>query len=220
MQVKKTIGHRQSRQKIERVTFEGKTYYRYPDSPRRTLRVYFLPYGGGKRLHIAVWESHNGRRVPRGYHVHHKDENPLNNDPLNLEVVTPKEHARRHHAAMSERGRRMIGNAIAAAPSWHRSKEGRKWHKEHAFKTSNAREKKDYVCRHCCRPFKALPFGTVAFCRNACRTAFRKASGVDDVDRVCHCGAGFRVNKYSKAVSCSPRCRTILGHKKQENALP
>jgi len=62
-----------------------------------------------------------GSRALRGKVVHHRDGNPLNNDPVNLELLTNSEHSRRHiedgshvvewtperRAAVS---RRMIGN--------------------------------------------------------------------------------------------------------------
>ena len=36
-------------------------------------------------LHHLIWEKHYGKRVPKGYHVHHKDENKSNNCVANLE---------------------------------------------------------------------------------------------------------------------------------------
>lgn len=46
-------------------------------------------------LHVAVWEHNNGP-VPEGYLVHHKDDNPLNNNIDNLELVTPSQHGKMH----------------------------------------------------------------------------------------------------------------------------
>ena len=49
----------------------------------------------GKRKYIAearvVWEQHYGK-IPVEHHIHHKDENPLNNDILNLECLHKDEH--------------------------------------------------------------------------------------------------------------------------------
>lgn len=36
--------------------------------------------------------------IPEGHVVHHKDHNSLNDDPSNLEALTPADHARVHHA--------------------------------------------------------------------------------------------------------------------------
>ena len=42
-----------------------------------------------------IYRKHFGE-IPEGYHVHHKDGNPLNNDPHNLELLTAEEHSRAH----------------------------------------------------------------------------------------------------------------------------
>lgn len=34
--------------------------------------------------------------MPKGYHLHHKDGNPLNNDPGNLELLTVSAHIKHH----------------------------------------------------------------------------------------------------------------------------
>lgn len=45
---------------------------------------------------IVVWERANDRPVPAGHVIHHKDRNPLNDDPTNLEAMTRADHAREH----------------------------------------------------------------------------------------------------------------------------
>ena len=42
-----------------------------------------------------IYVEHYGP-IPKGYHVHHIDHNPLNNDPKNLVAVSPEEHAKLH----------------------------------------------------------------------------------------------------------------------------
>jgi len=42
-----------------------------------------------------IYESFYGP-VPEGYHIHHKDFDPNNNDPKNLIAVSPQEHAKIH----------------------------------------------------------------------------------------------------------------------------
>lgn len=51
------------------------------------------------KTHVAVARAAFGRRPP-GYDTHHKDENPLNNDPANLEYVPLRQH-RKHHGEKS-----------------------------------------------------------------------------------------------------------------------
>jgi hypothetical protein len=51
----------------------------------------------GVLLHVAVWEKVNGRPLPRGHVVHHLNENPGDNDPSNLQLLTRGEHIRLHN---------------------------------------------------------------------------------------------------------------------------
>lgn len=46
-------------------------------------------------LHNYNWEKVNGE-IPKGYEIHHIDLNKLNNTILNLQLVTPREHAKIH----------------------------------------------------------------------------------------------------------------------------
>jgi len=45
--------------------------------------------------HDVVWEGSNGP-IPEGYEVHHRDEDPLNNEIGNLQLLTRLEHKRLH----------------------------------------------------------------------------------------------------------------------------
>lgn len=49
-----------------------------------------------KLLHRVIWEDNYGE-IPKGYVVHHKDEDKLNNDIENLELMSLKEHGSMHH---------------------------------------------------------------------------------------------------------------------------
>lgn len=46
-------------------------------------------------LHRYVWEKYKGK-VPKGYQVHHKDENKHNYDIENLELLKISDHHRKH----------------------------------------------------------------------------------------------------------------------------
>jgi hypothetical protein len=52
---------------------------------------------------VAIWERKNGP-LPRGYVVHHKDRNSLNDDPDNLIALTRAEHTREHQGELHEAG--------------------------------------------------------------------------------------------------------------------
>jgi len=47
------------------------------------------------REHRLVWEQHHGP-IPKGYVIHHKDSNGLNNSIDNLEMMTRAEHVKHH----------------------------------------------------------------------------------------------------------------------------
>ena len=72
--------------KCETATFQGNTYYRYPDSERISDRLYFRNSGKGGYLHRVVWRFYNGN-IPEGHQVHHIDHNPANNDIDNLIII-------------------------------------------------------------------------------------------------------------------------------------
>lgn len=50
----------------------------------------------GRALHSVIAEESAGRKVMPNEHVHHIDENKLNNHPDNLQIMTASEHARLH----------------------------------------------------------------------------------------------------------------------------
>ena len=52
-------------------------------------------------LHRYIWQKHNGE-IPKGFDVHHKDGNKLNNDIDNLDCISRSEHTK-----MTERKKRM-----------------------------------------------------------------------------------------------------------------
>lgn len=49
-----------------------------------------------KLLHHLVWEKHYGKKVPKGYYIHHKDGNKTNNDINNLQLMSASEHTKLH----------------------------------------------------------------------------------------------------------------------------
>lgn len=61
------------------------------------------------------------------------------------------------------------------------------------------------VCERCSKQFESKSPGR--FCSNACKSAWRRASGADNEQRQCTlCGDTFEVNRYSKVRFCSRSC--------------
>jgi hypothetical protein len=73
------------------------TTRKWPNNRYRRITV------DGKSVyeHRVVWERTHGP-IPRGFHIHHKDENPLNNALNNLECLPHGVHTA-HHTTKSFR---------------------------------------------------------------------------------------------------------------------
>lgn len=137
---------------------------------------------GGKRLHRDVWRIAFGP-IPVGCHIHHRDGNVLNNSIENLECVPASEHLSESWAkrAVPEDGW-FSTNARHKAAEWHKSPEGRLWHKRHAERTKSwtkwKREEKP--CEHCGALFMALvrKGGNASkFCGSPCKVAAYRERG-------------------------------------------
>lgn len=159
------------------------------------------------RLHRYIWEYYNGE-IPKDYDIHHKDHNKFNNEIDNLELLSKVEHLKRHSEEMSEElkekyRKNLNENARPKAIEWHKSKEGREWHKKHFEVSLGNRIKQKFICKNCGKEYETLSNGINKFCSNNCRSAYRRKSGVDDIERKCiKCGRSFKVNKYRKTKKC------------------
>lgn len=126
----------------------------------------------GKRLHCVVWEHYNGK-IPKGYQIHHIDGDRYNNNIENLELVSRSEHARYHaRKRMTEMTPEAFqafhSKGIEAAKSWHKSPEGRAWHKAHSRGMVRKRHKKD--CMYCGGEYETTQPTVSKFCSGLCRT--------------------------------------------------
>lgn len=205
--------------KSETVEFEGQKFRRYPDSENRSDRFYFKSHGWGgdpRYLHVSIYEHHHGPVAP-GFHVHHEDGDPLNNDPANLATISASDHCRHHFderrsdPEFMARVRANLDRIRPLAAAWHRSPEGRAWHSDHAKQSYALRVAVEFYCDQCGDPFESTKRGDVRFCTNKCKTAYRYWSGVDNEQRECGwCGDGFTVNKYLKTRCCSNTCAQRL----------
>lgn len=211
---------------VETVRFQGVTFRRYPQAREWSDRVYFTPGIADRRrgvnyLHIEVWKSAHGP-VPEGHEIHHVDFDPSNNDLENLVCLTVAEHdavhsaARRARASTPERIQH-LADVRPLASAWHRSPEGIAWHVRHAARFNFGRgEPRTEVCDQCGTDYVTTsPSRHDRFCSNKCKSAWRRASGVDDEQRSCpQCDREYSINRYSKAKYCSRLCanRHRAGH--------
>jgi len=137
-----------------------------------------------KRLHIYIWEKHYGK-IPRGFHIHHLDRDKSNNNINNLIILPRHEHLSFHSSLEEniEKARKSIKIARIKASEWHRSKEGKKWHKKHwnnymKEKFEDKVEKKCEVCGSAFYAVKMFAYRSKYCCDNCKATALRRRRGI------------------------------------------
>jgi hypothetical protein len=60
-----------------------------------------------------IWERFHKRKIPKGFHVHHADGNPNNNEISNLQLLSPQDHAEAHRKLGHKVSEKFIGKANA-----------------------------------------------------------------------------------------------------------
>lgn len=160
-----------------------------------------------KRLHRAIWEYYKGE-IPKGYEIHHIDRNKDNNNIDNLQLLSKKEHLETHSKLLTDGEREWRRNNlnIKARPEaikWHKSNEGKEWHKEQYKKTLALKEEKDFICLNCGNKYKSKDTGKNKFCSNNCKSIYRRKLGLDYIEKECAiCGRIIKTNKYRPATWC------------------
>lgn len=158
------------------------------------------------RLHRYIWEFYNGT-IPKGYDIHHIDHNKDNNNIDNLELLSKEEHIEKHKILSEEIKQKyrenLILNARPKATEWHKSNDGREWHKKQYKNSLGMLEKKEFICKNCGNHYFKRDNGNNKFCSNKCRAQFRRNSGIDNEIRKClKCNNEYEVNKYSYRKYC------------------
>lgn len=195
---------------MEQIIFDGHKF-----TKEKKTGYYLKTTKPRTRLHIYVWEYYNGCKVPKGFDIHHKDKNKDNNDISNLECISRSRHNKIHGEMLTEeqrewRRKNMNEKARPEACKWHKSKEGREWHKEQ-WKNSLGKYQQTKIKKTCeeCGEEYEVNYSNASvsrFCSNKCKSRWRRRSGLDNVERICvKCGNTYLVNKYSTGKICR-RC--------------
>lgn len=128
---------------VETVTFLGKVFRRYPNSSRLADRTYFklsrTPPLPNISLHRAVWEYYKGP-IPLDHHVHHKYPNDFHTIDVDRLECIPKfdqisQHKKQWIAEHPDQWRKHNTTISPLAAAWHRSREGRAWHRNHVHES-------------------------------------------------------------------------------------
>ena len=211
----------------ETIQFNGISFNRYPNSEKREHRCYYRPHAGHIRngitfLHREIWKGVHGE-IPPGHHIHHIDGDSLNNAIENLVSMPGHEHmsihAKEWTAANMEYVRKHLDEIRPLTKEWHASKDGRAWHVKHGKEAYKSRVPMRKVCVQCGEEFDDISRReTDRYCSNKCKSAWRRAQGLDNEERICAtCGKPFTVNKYAKTQCCTKSCGTKLQWKLRRN---
>lgn len=195
------------------VIYNGDKYHRYPESEHRHLRVYYWRHTEYKSpptpLHRQIWMDNNGE-IPDGHVIHHADGDPFNNNISNLECLSVKEHAAEHPEMGGIHSDEHLENMIEGASDWHKSDEGREWHREQYERTKEALHKKRYTheCVVCGEEYKSNRKERTKFCSSKCENK-QQYERHKETRECAWCGDDFRVNKYKDTRHCSNSCAQL-----------
>jgi endogenous inhibitor of DNA gyrase (YacG/DUF329 family) len=119
-------------------------------------------------------------------------------------MLEQNKHKEKHAKEITEETRQKyrsnMNNLVRPkAIEWHKSQEGREWHKEQYKNTLRIRNKIKVICQNCGKEFEVLNNGTNKFCSNNCKSDYRRKQGIDNEQRKCEkCGTELtKDNKFS-----------------------
>lgn len=134
-----------------------------------------------KKLHRAVWIYFKGE-IPFGYDIHHKDNNPHNNQIENLRCLLHEKHIKIHANTedAKNRARKSLNKyARPEAIKWHKSKEGSEWHTKHIKDIWRNSKKAIRKCDVCQSEYSTHFISRSKYCGLNCRqTALRRRRGI------------------------------------------
>lgn len=196
--------------------YRGIVWRRYPESRNTAIRNYFWgrPVPGQQKttLHRFMYEQEVGP-IPDGWHVHHVNENPLDNRPDNLSAISRPEHCREHQLG---RPLQTFTCAKCGVEFQSRSARGAVYC---GVKCRNAIRGKapaihQHECERCGAAFSnSRPHSR--FCGHSCASSDTWARLSPDRTRTCSvCGIEF--TRPGDQATCSRSCGNKLGYSRRK----
>ena len=147
----------------KKIEYDGFTWHRRPNSEPWQHRVYYRATINGKTvyLHRYIYIKNKGP-VPKGRIVHHKDDNPFNNEPSNLILLTRSQHSKMHIEKRKENNNKHLIEA-------------RKLIENNLPKPKPQKIERTQNCEYCGKLFTkiAYPNRVLKYCSNLCASNAR-----------------------------------------------
>lgn len=185
------------------VLYGGREFKRYPGGKHPNYFYHKFKKAGvyyTEILHRVIWEDTHGRKIPEGYDIHHKDWNPLNNDPENLQLLTKSEHNKIHNS---------LARAMSEGKFEPHGYTKENWDERRAVAMERL-SKQTRICQYCGAEF--TPTNThQRFCSKKCHHKWQYTAPELNIELTCQCcGKTFLGNKYLRPKSCSSECANKL----------
>lgn len=181
------------------VTYGGREFKRYPGGKHPNYYYHKWKKDGKyymEILHRVIWEDSNGRKIPEGYDIHHKDWNPFNNAPENLQLVTKSEHSQIHNS---------LARALADGRITPNGYTPENWKDRRAVAMERLAQEVR-ICKQCGAEFTPTNVHQ-RFCTKKCHHKWQYTAPELNIKLVCKCcGREFVGNKYLRPKSCSKEC--------------
>ena len=164
--------------------------------------------GKRKWLHREIYERENGE-IKDKYEVHHKDENKDNNEPSNLEILSPEDHQLMHAGGKKH---------------WHNREQRREYERQ---KRANNREQrnKNRICTYCNCKFEIndKAKNETKFCSESCRGKYsnlqKNENYAELTTKQCIvCNSEFE-QKSANQICCSEECGKIHTEKNRRSKI-
>jgi len=125
-------------------------------------------------LHRQVWIYHNGA-IPAGMTIDHIDRDKNNNQINNLRLATYSENNKNVSTETTIKRVEHIRRLGELAKAWHKSEEGREWHRKHGIEAYAKRKPEIKECAYCGKKFETLACRQSArFCGQNCKMKARR----------------------------------------------